>query len=484
MAMIACNACDAFNSPKASVCIECGERLHAGDAMRADPAASPPPLQRQGDADAAPPELPGRAPKVARKHVSRRQRDPEQVERSRQRQEFGRIKNIVFTVRSIYWSGVVFAITQLLLFHLILSPAFAELEMTTMRLVCGVVLWGQLVLLFAGARLVVKKPFVWTVVGAVYWLLSTAQAFWIASLGDWLLLQDTRFFAYLTMMSFMLIAFWFAVAQARRVQRLMDENPELQLQRRRLSAEERSYGGVAEEARTRRADERRRSHAAQLRLIGVALGVLLLGGGGVWAMTRPPAPEDAAAAFEAGWSEKDFDQVFALCEGGKAGRLADRMRESLEQRGWHESPPELSEVDVQQDGERAATVFVCEGGQLLLLWQLDESQWQVRSVTFPELDVGSAGAGVVQFREAWQTPGMDALRAMVRAEDSRVGTGIRNILDRRGWLEKRPPLGDVDIGSVRSRGRATSTFELEDVELRITLQYWHPGWKITGFSLR
>jgi hypothetical protein len=30
---------------------------------------------------------------------SRRQRDPADVERSRQRQEFGRIKSIVFTVR-------------------------------------------------------------------------------------------------------------------------------------------------------------------------------------------------------------------------------------------------------------------------------------------------------------------------------------------------------------------------------------------------
>jgi hypothetical protein len=162
---------------------------------------------------------------------------------------------------------VIFAVTQLLLFHLILMPALAESDLTAM------------------------------------------QVFWTASMGDWALLQVTWFTAYLTMMVFMLLAFWFVVGQAKRVQRLMNENPELQLQRKRLGVEERSYGGVADEAYARRNRERKRSHAMQLRVVLVGVGVLVLGGSGIWAMTRPLSTESAVPTFKEHWQAKDLDKI-------------------------------------------------------------------------------------------------------------------------------------------------------------------------------
>ncbi|MGK0154284.1 MAG: hypothetical protein ACI9SE_001235 [Neolewinella sp.] len=518
MSMIACDACDAFNSSKASVCIECGEPLGDGVAKRSAPgpvAVEPPSLQMPRAASPSPPPLPVSGKPADRRvagsrassrsvtgrnasgsgatssnarpsqgRASRRQRDPVEVERSRQRQEFGRIKNIVFTVRSVYWSGVLFAVTQLLLYHLILLPAFVEQELMALAVIVGVISWGQLALLIAGAKLVMGKPYVWTIVGAAYWSLGTAQAFWIASLADWALLQDTRFVAYLTMMAFMLVAFWFAVAQAKRVQRLMDSNPDLQLQRKRLDPEERSTGGIAEEASARRGKERSRSHAMQFRLIMVAVGVLLLGSGGVWAMTRPPSPAGAAATFQELWTAGDLDQIYLLCIGGKSGATGSTLREGMQQRGWERQPPKLDDVVVDGSEKRATSLFSCDAGELGVLWRLSDRGWRISSTSLPDLVVGDVNEGVAAFRKAWASSGSDALMAMIRTEDYRIETGVSNILKGREWVESRPALGDVDVGEVRSRGRVTTTFALGEKELRITLRYWHPGWKIAGLSLR
>ncbi len=529
--MIACDACDAFNSSKASVCIECGEPLAVGDALRPgqDSAAppdttprdtappdtappdttplggaasrgasrasiEPPPLHQTQGNDGAPPPLPGKRTSGSRSSKrattrpktsgSRRSRDPEDVERSRQRQEFGRIKSIVFTVRSVYWSGIVFAAVQLLLYHLILQPVFTDLELTTYSVVVGIISWGQLALLIAGARLIMRQPYVWTLIGAGYWLLATGQAFWVASLADWALLQDTRVVAYLTMMVFMLFAFLFAVGQAKRVQRLMDANPDLQLQRKRLDPEARSVGGIAEEAAVRRDMERKRSHAMQLRLVVAAVGVLVLGGGGVWAMTRPPAPQSAAAKFAEHWGAEDFQSVYKLCVGGESGRVAGSLREDLQQRGWHRDAPVLGEVAVVGAAEHATSRFPCASGELVVQWQLRDVGWRIVSSSLPELVVGKVDDGVATFRAAWASSGMAPLLAMIRPESFKIARGVTSILKRREWLETRPALGDVDVGDLRARGKVRVRFELQSKELSVTLQYWHPEWKIAGFGLR
>lgn len=323
--MIACEKCDALNPKNAATCVECDAPLTA----------------------AAPP-LPGDAkqPEVAqRRPLSRRQRreaDPEAVERSRQRQEFGRIKSIVFTVRSVYLAGAAFAVVQLLLYHFRLAPLFAELELDTISLIVGAVSWTQFALLLAGSRFIKRAPFPWTLIGASYWTIGTGQAIWISTLADGALLEDSRVLAFLTMMVLMTFAFWFAVAQARRVANLMAANPELQLERKRIAPEERSLGGVAEEAKMRSRGDRQRGNMANLRIILIGSAILVLGGGGVWAMTRPASVDDSVDRFARVWSQNDPIALSKLLVDGEHSRSGRQLREDLTQRGWHEKMPELA----------------------------------------------------------------------------------------------------------------------------------------------
>jgi hypothetical protein len=120
--MRACDECAALNPPDIGFCTACGASLQL------------------------PPPLPAR--------TGRRKASADAVERSRARHEFGRIKNIVLTVRSVFWAGVVFAAVQVLVFHVIVVHEFRGDDAWIGTLV-GVVGWGQLGLMVAGALLAV-----------------------------------------------------------------------------------------------------------------------------------------------------------------------------------------------------------------------------------------------------------------------------------------------------------------------------------------
>ena len=467
MPMIACDKCDVLNPAKAQRCVECGEPLSK---------QTPPPLPA-GDVQHD-------APKAAPRRRSRRDLDPEQVERSRQRQEFGRIKNIVFTVRSVYLAGAMFAVVQLLCYHLILARVFYEQDAGTVSLVVGGVSWAQLGLMAAGARFVKRAPFPWTLVGAAYWTLGTAQAWWIATLADGVLLQDSRVMAWLTMMGLMVFAFWFAVGQANRVQRLMQANPELQLERKRLRPEDLSLGGIAEEATQRSRRNRQHTNAAHLRIIVVSVAVLLLGGGGVWAMTRPPVVEDAAERFAERWAAMDLPFLGKMFVGGEFSRQASDFGAGLEQRGWHKSAPTLADPKCNGNDKVAIARFACDDDEVVTRWQFGAAGWRLQGVSLPGLVTKDLEGGVAAFRSAWASPGTDALLAMVRPADQRaVGSRLSRILKGRDWSQQRPPLGDDDPGRVSSSGRSSVLFEFEGDELRVTLKYWRPSWYIVGLRL-
>lgn len=484
MPMIACEHCDALNPSRATDCVECGRSLVAPappePAAEAESGAAPapPPLPAAG---ATPPELPPAGKRSARKkHVSRRNLDPEAVERSRQRQEFGRIKNIVFTVRSVYWAGLAFAVVQLLVYHLMIARVLAENELSGISLLIALLSWGQLGLMIAGGVLVLRAPFIWTLVGAIYWTLVTAQWLWVATRGDGILLEDGRVFAYLALMVFMVFAFWFAAAQARRVQALMAKNPDLQLQRKRLAPAERGSGAVAEEAEERRRLEWHGRNRSTLRLILMGVGLLAVLVGGVWVMTRPPSVRDAAERFAQIWASNSTDAIDKLFHDG---RRVDSWQKGFRQRGWQSKRPDLGELQVEAFGdERASVRFACGDDELALTWQLAQPEtWKITSFVLPELQVGDIDDGIAAFRSAWAATGTDALYDLFPSKNrERMVRGVGRSLKKRDWLEQRPALGDVDDGRTGASRRRV-LFELGDDELAVTLEWWHPSWRVMSF---
>ena len=134
MPMIACNSCDALNKQGATECAECGATL---------------------DAPAWP--APEEAARAARPTSA-----DERREKSRARQEFARLKKTVLTVRSTYWAGVGLAVVQVLLAYTVYADVLPKADGDVL-LVLQLFTWGQLALMVAGALLVLRSPFIWSV---------------------------------------------------------------------------------------------------------------------------------------------------------------------------------------------------------------------------------------------------------------------------------------------------------------------------------
>lgn len=441
-----CRACDTMLPRNASECPQCGEAV-------------------------APP-----------KHMSRRARraaDPEAVERSRQRQEFGRIKNIVFTVRNVYRAGIVFAVAYLMLFHLVLAPILVELDMWGYVIVRGAWLWGLMALMVVGTLKVVKAPFVWTVAGAGYWTLSVGLiAYDVLGSAEG---PGPVMITALALMSFMMLAFWFAAMQSRRVVELMRQNPELQLQRERIDPDRVRAGGVADTA-SRRIAEARAREGRSLGWIGVvvALAVMLVGVG-VWAMTRPPAVDGAVAAFESAWRGRDVETLRELFADGPQSRDAERFVDGVVQRGWTAKMPELGEPRVDARDASATVRYDVTDGEVALFLKRNEQRWAIEGSRLPPLEVGPVADAVQLFRDAWHADGTSRLMALMRPETRRkIGARIEKLLADRDWTDARPELGEHDVRSTRDRVQVL--FALGFGEVEALFEWWHPTWRLVGFA--
>jgi membrane protease YdiL (CAAX protease family) len=120
-----CPECDALNPAAAAFCGECGVRIGRRASSGGDGGARRPARgQRGGDA----------------------------AERSRQRQEFGRIKNIVLTVRSVYVANAVFAAVLVPLWH-VARARFGDGVFDVYVLAQALLVYGQLALLEDGVVL-------------------------------------------------------------------------------------------------------------------------------------------------------------------------------------------------------------------------------------------------------------------------------------------------------------------------------------------
>lgn len=404
---------------------------------------------------------------------SRRTATGDAAERAFARQEFGRIKSVVLTVRGVFAASAVLAVVCVLVLYRVAQVLVGE-----ERHLVHLVMWmgiGEFAMLTVGALLVVRAPLLWTTVAACYWTLNTLLSWWIDdfAIGSW------------TMLRLLLLAsFWFAVGQAARVQRLMAADPTLQIVRKRLDPERRVAGGVADEARLRQRQAR-----AQRWRKGVQLGgLVLLLAVGFWfvigQLSKPPAVDQSLERFAASLRTGTFDSIGDLCIDGPGGQMTRSLREGLERRGWQAQALVQAAPTVEATDTHATVTYRPGENQVICHWRRDEARWRVVDIDLPPLVAPPVDSALQAFRAAWQQSGADALLAQLRpASRDRIGPALRRILENREWIERRPELGDVDMGKVRD-GRARATFLLGDTELTVQFEYWHPQWHVTGLSLR
>lgn len=393
--------------------------------------------------------------------------------RSHARQEFGRIKSIVLTVRAVFWAEAGFSLVQALLWHAVVADLLPE-DARSWHVLVTAACWGQVLLMVAGALLVLRAPLVWTTVGACFATLSTIVGLW----GNDLEVGVGGGFQ-----MFLLVAFWVAVAQAARVQRLMAADPKLQIVVKPVDPSRRVVGGVADSAREHRRELRRQAWRGRLRLFG-AVVVLLVGAGFlIRQMTKPPAVELTIARFAECWTHHEVDGIRELFPAGLADRGATTFREEVERRGWLADLPKLGEAAIEASEGRAKVVWPCAAGEVRATLQWDGRSWQLAGVALPKLVLPELAPALTAFRAAWSAAGTAALVDLMRPQSrERLGAVLARLLERRQWHENRPALGDVDPGQLGT-WRARVLFALGNDELEVAFEFWHPQWYVVTVKL-
>lgn len=514
-----CPECGALNPAAAEYCDACGcmfpKIARPAPAAVPDAAAAersgPPPLPGES-ATEEPPPLPGesvgtpaartRSAAAAKKRGRsgrRGRRSPEDVEKMRARQEFARVKSTVQTVRMVYIVSAGGAAVNVFLWHVLLPY--------TMQLVLGdgfgtwfpimsVALYLQFGLLTVGAVLVLRAPLLWTVIGAAVWTLQNIMQWWLViecmainrrvaeyeasplsalfssrppveSIEVGMIIVIAAFW------SLIAAALWFAASQAARVQRLMRENPELQIERKGLDPYERVDGGVGDKLRKKREEESGNEAKMILKIGGgvvIGLVVLLVF---LLLSSMPPAVDGAVDRFTAAWRSADLEAIDSQLQRGSVAK-------EIRRHGWGEATPTLGEPEMEVGDDRVDVTWPCAGDEIRARFVLVEEAWQLQDIVIPELDPPAIGPAIERYRVAWSKPGMDALVEQFRPDlRPRFGAAMRRMFEKRDWSQKRPDLGDVDPGRVRN-GNCSVLFAIGFDELKVRFEYWHPRWHVTG----
>lgn len=430
---VSCPECDAINAPDAKFCADCGCMLADEKAPRGRRAAA---------ADA--------------------------VEKSRARREFARIKSTVVAVRLVFLVSAVLAAVQVAMWNLVMLAVETE-QLGALYVPITILVYGQLALMIVGGLLVVRAPLVWTVVGACYWTLNTAIGWWMNAGAINVATILTGFHTLLV------LAFWFGVAQAARIQRLMAENPELSLERKGFDPSRRVAGGVAAKTHARRRRDRGEAWSGRLKVLGIAAGGLVVVVAAIWFLTRPPAVDSTLERFATAWRRSDVDAIQEMVARG-------RVREGLERRGWLPALPELGEATVRAGSTSATAKYACGEGDVTVAFERVGADWRIRAVELPPIAPAPLQPAIDAFRAAWGADGMDPLVGLFRpGSRERLGGALRRIFERRGWGERRPELDGTDPGRIRN-GRVRVLFGLEHDELSVVFEYWHPQWHVVALS--
>ncbi|MCB9890114.1 MAG: hypothetical protein H6832_05970 [Planctomycetes bacterium] len=457
-----CSQCDHVNPTTARYCESCGFGLDRDFSTGDDSKATD-----DGDAPSAKPE-----DRAAKAHA---------------RREFARIKQVVFRLRSLYWVIAALDVVYLLLILTILKRT-AELvgeeavEGADFAWILIAILGGLAVIHAIGAIFVTRAPVVWAIV------LASLQTLW---LGILVISGDGSIVEYFVQ-GFLTLILWAAVGQASRVQQLLEENPEFELQRQRIDRDRHVDGGVADSVRSRRKrGEQRKRHSALL-VGALSVAVLGIGALSVWWATRPPSADTIVEAFTERWNDgKPVSELAAYFVRGPESGPGLGMTEAFARRGWESSRPNVVEVGREEsDRSVLVTYRLGDGGsseadarRVRASFSVEGDRWILTGVDLPDLEVGPIEPAVREFEAAWNGDGPDAMFAMMEAgfRESKQES-FRRVMQKREWFEKRPQVADATV-SLQTDGRARAAWELENDELSVKFEWWKTGWKVVGLRL-
>lgn len=398
--------------------------------------------------------------------VRRRRDDPAKAALARQ--EFARVKQVVLYLRTLFWVGALLSLLIAAFWQLAVAAAgTGSLAETLVTLL----VWGGTALMVAGAVFVVRAPLAWSVVAACLYTLDVA-----------ILVVTGGGAVALAVKGLMALACWAAVAQSARVQKLMAAHPDLQIVRRRIGVDRQVRGGISEAERRHQKTRKREAVRSWLRWSGLlpytggATGVAAVV---LWLLLRPPSVEPSVERFAQLWNSGDTVTLAQLLAD------ADAVRGELTRRGWDRSPPGLTTAQIEQQGDIAHAAFTLAGAsdRVVAHWERSPRDWALRRVEFPDVEAGELERGLEAFQRAWEGEGLGELMMLLTGElrDKRSDS-IRRVLEHRQWADRRPGLGRVRVHSNRN-GHARVTWAVDGGELTVRFEWWHPQWRVAGFSL-
>lgn len=447
-ANVACGACGAANPADAKFCRKCGE----------------PVLEEI---------VPSRA-RRQRRAATGDGAHADRVEKIRARQEFTSTRNTVLYLRSTFIVGA-------MLMAIALVPVFVtpkgKAPAYESPLLWGLFFGTGLVTMAAGAVLVLRQPLLWSVIIACLWTLY-------AGLVAVTLILIKVFPGPLDLVVFLLVpSFWAGVMQAARVQRLLQQNPDFSIERRRVGQPQ-VEGGVVEKARAQRRQATVSSVKGRLKLAGIAVGVLAVGILVYKLATAPPSLESRAEAVRAAWTGTDDELFFGMVPES----LRNRLGEALGRRGWHPRRPAavLDEVDVEAE----VAIFSVErtaggaAGTIEASFRFDKTAntWLLTGLELPALRPGDPQKAVDAFRAAWKERGFEALVALQAPDLQRRARTFERLLEQRLWTELRPSIDEAAVGEVSSDGSVEIEFATISGIVETEWKYWHPDWQMTRFA--
>lgn len=399
--------------------------------------------------------------------------EPDRAEAQLALREFNRSRELIGHLRLVYWLGAV-------LMALLLVPGLVQRDDAPDGSDEGGARWlwtlffgVGLVLMVVGALRVRAQPLLWTVVIACLW---SVYAVIVAGIYVYL----GVFPGPMDLMTILFVAvFWFAVARAARLERIMREHPEFQVDRRRVK-EASVSDGVVVRARDKRQREKKSVLMGRLRIIGIAVLVAAVAVFAYRVSTAPPTLNQAIESFRGAWDRAGADGVLGAFDKGDR----DEVRSRLERRGWLQTRPELGAV-----GEDAATAvkFPVAGsattvpGTVIVNFAFDERlrRWQIFGINLPDLLTPKAESAIAEFESAWTKEGIDEIVNLFTPGMQAKRPTLERLFESKGWLTRRPKIEDSSVTRSDSNSLRVR-FETEDGTIETRWENHYPQWRMNS----
>lgn len=456
-----CAHCGATNPSSARFCESCGHSLDSVPAEREVAEATDAPARTRGrkrSAKAQAPEPGGAAPDRAQKAQARR--------------EFARVKQVIGRLRAMYWIGAAWCVILLWqLWRVGATLSSRDLEIPGLFWFLAAYVGCSLAVSVAGALFVARAPVLWSI------LLAGLQ-----TLQFGLTLAEGSSTIGIGGQGFWMLVYWAAVGQAVRVQKLMEENPDFELVRSKISDERKVAGGVADAARERRREAARGKTGNVLKIGGLAAAALVVVGGGAWLALRPPSVDATVEAFAKAWNAGNSSKLAAFYPGGAESRTGQRLTEEIARRGWTQARPKIEEASRDGEDDWVNVVFKSDARTVEVAFRREKSKWHAATIRLPSMKPAPIQAAIADFERAWNTSNnTNEIFALMEAGFREAKEArLKRVFEKRQWINDRPEIGKAYGGEDAEAGKTRLRWRIAGDELRVTFEWWHPEWRITG----